>query len=773
MMKQITLKNGILTTLAVLLVNLSSNAQCGGGGNQYGQACPGFRTQTQGGWGGNACGNNPASYLQANFAAAFPSGLTIGCTNKLKLSTSTAVKNFLPSGGTASVLPAGTLNNPTNYSNVFAGQLVAATINVQFDLTFANFGSSATNLKDLVIGSGTFTGLTVAQVLQLANNKIGGCGNVTYTCSQLSSALESINSSYDNGYASGSFLRCPTINVSVVKADVSCFSGSNGSINLTVSGGAAPYTYLWSNGSTSEDLSGIPAGTYSVTIRDHNGQNKLASYTIGQPLTAVTSSVSNSGMLACNGNTNGSIDLTVSGGTAPYSYSWSNGASTQDLSGLGAGTYSVLITDSKGCSTTNSSTISQPAALSAQATSTAVLCNAGSTGSINLTVIGGTSPYTFGWSNSATSEDLTGLSTGNYSVLVTDSKGCSTNASAFVAEPSALTLTASTLPSTYCQCNGFASASASGGVIPYSYSWSNGTVGAASTIDGLCGGDAVSVTVTDYNGCSASYNAGSITYLTGCTGYSVEEYVQGLRNNNTPVEADRSNPSAVLGYPDFNNNPGGFYSLGFGGHITIRLDGGIVDHPGNDLRISETTFNSPNPQGCANYPEKAQIFVSNDNVSWYDLGIICQDGELDIAPLSCILFVKIVDVSNPNAFGNQIVDGYDVDGIQCIASTSGARMAAPVTSNTITVAPAGRQSLNVFPNPAEDRISLSIGGAKEGQALQISIVDVTGREMKSISVTPETSQQMFELTCDGMDAGMYFVQVSGKNFNQTKKFMKK
>jgi hypothetical protein len=81
--------------------------------------------------------------------------------------------------------------------------------------------------------------------------------------------------------------------------------------------------------------------------------------------------------------------------------------------------------------------------------------------------------------------------------------------------------------------------------------------------------------------------------------------------------------------------------------------------------------------------------------------------------------------------------------------------------------------LNVFPNPSEDRISLSIGGAKEGQALQISIVDVTGREMKSISVTPETSQQMFELTCDGMDTGMYFVQVSGKNYNQTKKFMKK
>jgi hypothetical protein len=125
--------------------------------------CTGFRTQTQGGWGSKANGENPGTYRDANFAAAFPSGLTVGCGTKLlKLTTAKAVEDFLPSGSTPSVLPAGTLTNPAqSYSNTFAGQVVALSLSVGFDNYDSNFGPSNVNLKNLKIKSGVFAGKTV------------------------------------------------------------------------------------------------------------------------------------------------------------------------------------------------------------------------------------------------------------------------------------------------------------------------------------------------------------------------------------------------------------------------------------------------------------------------------------------------------------------------------------------------------------------------------------------------------------------------------------
>jgi len=172
--------------------------------------CTGFRTQTQGGWG--QCqqnGNNPGSYLAANFDAAFPNDLILGCTRKLKLTTAAAVCAFLPSGTSPKVLPAGTLVDPGSaYTNVFAGQLSTAMLNVGFDLYDANFGASAIHLGDLIIAKGPFTGWTVNQLIAESNKKIGGCTS-SYSPASLSASLDSINNNFDNGTVDKGFLVCP------------------------------------------------------------------------------------------------------------------------------------------------------------------------------------------------------------------------------------------------------------------------------------------------------------------------------------------------------------------------------------------------------------------------------------------------------------------------------------------------------------------------------------------------------------------------------------
>ncbi len=238
----------------------------------------------------------------------------------------------------------------------------------------------------------------------------------------------------------------PSPTLSSTQVNVLCNGASTGSIDLTVTGGTSPYTYAWSNSATTQDISGLVAGTYTVTVTDANSCTKTLSATITQPSALALSSTQVN--VLCNGNATGSIDLTVSGGTSPYTYAWSNSATTQDISGLAAGTYTVTVTDANACTKTLSATITQPSALTLSKTQVNVLCNGNATGSIDLTVSGGTSPYTYAWSNSATTQDISGLVAGTYTVTVTDANSCTKTISATITQPAALTASATTTNST-------------------------------------------------------------------------------------------------------------------------------------------------------------------------------------------------------------------------------------------------------------------------------------------------------------------------------------
>ncbi|MDT8411174.1 MAG: T9SS type A sorting domain-containing protein [Vicingaceae bacterium] len=308
------------------------------------------------------------------------------------------------------------------------------------------------------------------------------------------------------------------------QTNVSCNGGTNGTATVTPTGGTAPYTYLWSNAATTATATGLAAGVYNVTITDANGcTTNVSNITITEP-TALAGSVTSQTNLACNGGTNGSATVSATGGTAPYTYLWSNAATTATATGLAAGIYNVTITDANGCTTNVSNiTITEPTALAGSVTSqTNLACNGGTNGSATVSATGGTAPYTYLWSNAATTATATGLAAGIYNVTITDANGCTTNVSNItITEPTALTSAITSQTNVSCNggVNGAASVSATGGTPSYTYLWSNAATTATAT--GLAAGN-YNVTITDANGCTSNVSNIAITEPAIITGTDVQ-----------------------------------------------------------------------------------------------------------------------------------------------------------------------------------------------------------------------------------------------------------
>ncbi|HEY4798115.1 MAG TPA: SprB repeat-containing protein, partial [Bacteroidia bacterium] len=281
--------------------------------------------------------------------------------------------------------------------------------------------------------------------------------------------------------------------------NVSCFSGNNGAASVSVSGGTVNYTYSWSNGQSTSSISNLTAGNYSVTITDSKGCTTANTFSVTQPAVLISSPSQIN--VSCFGGNNGTATATVSGGTASYTYAWSNGQSTSSVSNLIAGNYSVAVTDSKGCTAASSFTVAQPALLSSTSSQINVSCSGGNNGSSTVSVSGGTLAYSYLWNNGQTTSSATGLSAGNYSVTVTDSKGCTTAQSFVISEPSPLLSNASQTNICSGAINGGASVTVSGGSPAYTYLWSSGQT--TSAVTGLSAGS-YSVNVKDANNCNTS-----------------------------------------------------------------------------------------------------------------------------------------------------------------------------------------------------------------------------------------------------------------------------
>lgn len=246
-----------------------------------------------------------------------------------------------------------------------------------------------------------------------------------------------------------------------------------------------------------------------------------------------------------------------------------------------------------------------------------------------------------------------------------------------------------------------------------------------------------------------------------CNAMEVVSYVQGKQSNGSNVPANRSNVSKVLQY-DGQNRDGEFFSLGFGGHVIVKMEGGIINRPGNDLKIYETSFGQP---ACSSYPEQAEIWVSKDNVNYHLAGTVCQDGEVDIAPLDWIQYVKIVDVSVASQFGG-VVDGFDVDGITCVPYVPGRAAAA---YNTAISAPV----VTLAPNPVSTTMNITFFNAQIQQNASVYVYDLNGRMVLNRMQKIEAGDTTIPVDVTGLKSGIHFVTIESEEFSFNEKIMVK
>jgi len=266
-------------------------------------------------------------------------------------------------------------------------------------------------------------------------------------------------------------------------------------------GGTTPYSYLWNTGAATPSINGLCAGSYTVTVTDAAGTSAVQSVVVGTP-TPLVANPSAVNQITCAGANNGSVVVSVTGGAGQISYSWNTTPpqSGTSISNLQPGTYVLTVTDTSGCQDTLSVTITEPAPIALQVSSTPSTCSQAS-GTASVIASGGTSPFSYNWNSSPSQSTATatGLTSGNYSVVVTDANGCTSQSQVAVQGLNAPTAVATSQPA--CGSNsGFASVSVNGGAPPYTYSWSPGGAN-TSSISGVAAG-AYQCIVTDANGCS-------------------------------------------------------------------------------------------------------------------------------------------------------------------------------------------------------------------------------------------------------------------------------
>ena len=279
-----------------------------------------------------------------------------------------------------------------------------------------------------------------------------------------------------------------------------CYGDANGSASINISQ-PQNYTYLWSTGDTTTSISNLTAGNYTITVTDTIGCYATETITVYQP-DQLTDSIIVSN-ISCYGDTNGQIMLSVTGGTIPYNFTWSNSQTTQNINNLSAGFYNVTIIDKNGCHITSSNiSVAEPSEINLSTYSTDLLCYDDTTSTININANGGTGDFTYYVNGLLTAYQVNNLGAGTYYIEVRDSNNCPEYDTVTISQPTQISATDSIY---YQNFGGNIVVNASGGTGTYAYLWSTGEK--QNQINNLSSGT-YTITITDANNCefTADYN---------------------------------------------------------------------------------------------------------------------------------------------------------------------------------------------------------------------------------------------------------------------------
>lgn len=468
--------NTALSTLITTNTATASQTLCNGGGT-----AAAFIGSTP--TGGN--GTYSYSWLSSTTSASTGFAVASGASTSINYSPGFVTVNTWYKR----VVTSGTLMDTTTALSITIASAISATT--------SQTNISCNGLTDGIAGvynmSGGTTPYSYLWDFGGTNDVESSLGTGTYTCT----ITDANSCTLENVFT---ITEPFVLSASLSSTDVLCNGGSSGTATVIPSGGTSPYTYNWSDGSSSNTASGLNANNYSVTITDNNGCQFNDSISVAEPnILSISISKTNS---TCSSLANGVATASSSGGTSPYTYEWSTGEATASISSLAAGTYSVTVTDSHNCKSNSFISLTNNYSLTSTISSTNVSCNGGNNGSATILPSGGTSPYSYVWNNGDLTSVISLLSAQLFSVTITDANGCTSINSVTVTQPQIITTSITqTNVTCYGTANGTATIVVAGGTSPYNYSWTSGDTTAITT---ALDAQNYSVQIIDANGCTQS-----------------------------------------------------------------------------------------------------------------------------------------------------------------------------------------------------------------------------------------------------------------------------
>lgn len=406
----------------------------------------------------------------------------------------------------------------TDFGNVAVSATHTFTIdnsgsNMALNISSATLsGANAVNFTLLGMPSTVAAGGTATFDVQFTPNSIGMyTATVTLNSNDCDEAVFAFNVQ-GNG-------TCNSLGLNLLQANVSCNGSCDGTATIVPTAGAAPYTYLWSsnaNNQTTATATGLCLGVYAVTVADAAGCQSVRRFiNIFQPSLINA----NAAVVSSSCSNNGAISLAPTGGAGGYTFMWSNGANTNNITNLSQGNYTVTITDAVGCSVVKTIYVNG-SCFSANISGTNIgTCTLSCTGEATANVTGGTQPYSYAWSNGSNTATTTGLCKGTYKVTVTDANGATTTATVTISWQ-AMKVNYTSTPSCGNACDGTATVTVVGtaGLAPYTYAWNTNTgYQTTQTATGLCN-TAYNCTVTSANGCVVVRKFINVGNTTSCGG---------------------------------------------------------------------------------------------------------------------------------------------------------------------------------------------------------------------------------------------------------------